>query len=127
MDKKIAIRWVKALRSKKYKQGRGALCRFDHRGENPQYCCLGVLTDIYQKDQHRKGKKVLNSFIKDELLFFGKSNYEVLPHSVIKWAKMKSNYGAFDVMDCDSLSVMNDYGDSFAKIAKLIEKNFDNL
>ena len=33
--------WIKALRSDKYKQGRGLL-----RDKHDQYCCLGVLCDL---------------------------------------------------------------------------------
>jgi hypothetical protein len=33
-------KWIEALRSGKYKQGRGKLC------EKGEYCCLGVLLDV---------------------------------------------------------------------------------
>lgn len=42
LSKKFKDRWVKALRSGKFKQGYGYLCEFDSNGENPIYCCLGV-------------------------------------------------------------------------------------
>jgi hypothetical protein len=37
----IKIKWIDALRSGKYKQGRHCL-----RNDNNEYCCLGVLCDI---------------------------------------------------------------------------------
>lgn len=40
MDKAIKRKWVKALRSGKYKQAREALKRGD------RYCCLGVLCNV---------------------------------------------------------------------------------
>ena len=40
MDKKIKKKWLKALRSGKYKQGRDAL-RIGNK-----FCCLGVLCDL---------------------------------------------------------------------------------
>ncbi len=40
MDKRLKSKWVKALRSGKYKQGFGAL-----KSDN-SYCCLGVLCDV---------------------------------------------------------------------------------
>lgn len=40
MDKQIKAKWVKALRSGKYKQGRQKLAR------GGRYCCLGVLRKI---------------------------------------------------------------------------------
>ena len=42
MDPELKAKWLKALRSGRYKQGRGAL-----RDENNCYCCLGVLGDIF--------------------------------------------------------------------------------
>lgn len=42
MKKEIADRWVAALRSGKYKQGKGEL----HDKVNNTYCCLGVLCEI---------------------------------------------------------------------------------
>lgn len=42
-------RWIDALRSGKYKQTTRALRRFDTidiNGQDPRYCCLGVLCEI---------------------------------------------------------------------------------
>jgi hypothetical protein len=41
MKKKIAMDWVKALRSGKYEQGQGTL-----KTEDGKFCCLGVLREI---------------------------------------------------------------------------------
>lgn len=41
MDKKLKDKWVKALMSGKYEQGRDCLVSGD------RYCCLGVLGDVY--------------------------------------------------------------------------------
>lgn len=43
-QKRTLRKWIRALRSGKYQQGRGTLCQFD-KGEF-KYCCLGVLGDI---------------------------------------------------------------------------------
>ena len=43
-NKKVLRRWVKALRSGEYKQGRQRLCSVKN-GE-VHWCCLGVLADI---------------------------------------------------------------------------------
>ncbi len=40
MDKALKALWVEALRSGKYKQGKGQL-----RNSRNQFCCLGVLAD----------------------------------------------------------------------------------
>lgn len=42
MNKKLKNKWVKSLRSSKYKQGRYEL--FDNY--NDEYCCLGVLAQV---------------------------------------------------------------------------------
>ena len=43
MNKQVKIAWLKALRSGKYKQGRGWLKVGD------AYCCLGVVSDLAVK------------------------------------------------------------------------------
>ena len=45
MDAKLKAKWVKALRSGKYRQGTGRLKREREDGED-EYCCLGVLREI---------------------------------------------------------------------------------
>jgi hypothetical protein len=42
MEKELAMRWVEALKSGHYKQGRGWL----HDRGNNTWCCLGVLCDV---------------------------------------------------------------------------------
>jgi hypothetical protein len=42
MDPVVKAEWVAALRSGDYRQGKLAL-----RTENAEYCCLGVLCDLY--------------------------------------------------------------------------------
>lgn len=50
MNKRTMKKWVKALRSGKYNQGSGALCkRFRNEFGNItkiEYCCLGVLNKV---------------------------------------------------------------------------------
>ena len=42
MDKKLKTRWLRALRSDRYAQGKRALVSKD----GTQFCCLGVLADL---------------------------------------------------------------------------------
>lgn len=44
MKPELKKRWVKALRSGKYKQGKNYLRRQTPEGD--RYCCLGVLCEI---------------------------------------------------------------------------------
>ena len=45
MDKKLKAKWVKALRSGKYKQGQCSL----YKKKEKAYCCLGVLGRVMGK------------------------------------------------------------------------------
>jgi hypothetical protein len=47
MDKKLKAKWIKALRSGEYKQGKGVLR--SGTGKDASYCCLGVLCDVAGK------------------------------------------------------------------------------
>ena len=42
MDPELKKKWIEALRSGKYKQGKNRL----HRAEDNSYCCLGVLCEV---------------------------------------------------------------------------------
>jgi hypothetical protein len=44
IDSIVKKAWIKALRSKKFKQGQGAL-----RSHDNEYCCLGVLCTVFQE------------------------------------------------------------------------------
>jgi hypothetical protein len=45
MNERIKKLWVEALRSGKYKQGRGKL-----RNESNEFCCLGVLCNLHAQE-----------------------------------------------------------------------------
>lgn len=51
MDPKMKRRWIRALRSGKYKQGHDRL-----RTEDNRFCCLGVVCDIVNPDGWRGGR-----------------------------------------------------------------------
>lgn len=48
MDNKIRNKWVKALRSRKFRQGKHQLCTFDKNKGTAKYCCLGVLAKVVE-------------------------------------------------------------------------------
>ena len=136
MKKEIATRWVKALRSGKYKQGQNHLCVLTSKGA--EHCCLGVLTDMYQKDCKRKKIKPLptkdnySDYRERCAVGYGSTNeFQVLHSKVKNWAGMKTKSGLIPnddpEMDDIELTVMNDDGDSFKKIANFIEKNYKIL
>ena len=45
LNRELMTRWIEALRSGRYLQGRDYLCSTDGAGDL-RYCCLGVLQDI---------------------------------------------------------------------------------
>ncbi len=53
MDKKLKSKWLKALRSGRYKQTKGFLRRGDH------YCCIGVLCQIQRANFEKLNMKEL--------------------------------------------------------------------
>jgi len=104
LDKKVKHKWLKALRSGKYEQGQGALCRKEEVWDskrsrykmNKKYCCLGVacaigITQPAREDGTRSGGYVSNRFLTSETQ--------------------------------KDLANMNDNGVSFKKIAQWISKN----
>ena len=133
MKKDIATRWIKALRSGKYKQGNGTLCEVTTKGT--KHCCLGVLIDMYQQECKQKKKKALTvKRIHDDgdgsIVAYGSTREtDVLPVAVKKWAGMRSRNGDLetDIYCGMDLVSMNDDGDSFKKIASVIEKKYEEL
>ena len=126
-------KWVKALRSGKFKQGQGTLKQYDRKG-NAQHCCLGVLCELYNKDMKKNKKKMLPEKVCDNDSDFshGYSRFggkkEDLPKEVKDWAGMSSSLGNFDdPFSQPCLADLNDTGQKFKTIADIIEKNYENL
>ena len=92
MNKVWKERWVKALRSGKYKQGKG------HLHANGKYCCLGVLRQIVTP----------GSLIESE-------NGDLLPNFLLQKVCLHHETQ-------DRLADMNDTGWTFESIANYIEK-----
>lgn len=117
MDPKVKTKWLRALRSGKYKQGRSAL-----RTPKDGFCCLGVLCDLHAKATGGKWEK-------DEL---GRYRYlgeaELPPQAVAEWAGFpgKDVVPGLDpnpTVDGKQLAERNDDGrQRFTTIARLIEK-----
>jgi hypothetical protein len=132
MKKEIADIWVEALISKKYKQGKTVLCRVENNGDK-NFCCLGVLTDLYQQDRAKKKKKKLSVDVEENvdesvISFDGESG--LLSPSVMKWAGIKKPDGTHcdEYEYCYNLAEMNDIEClSFIKIANHIKKHYKEI
>lgn len=130
MNPAIKRKWVDALRSGEYEQGRGGLRHHD------KYCCLGVLTDLYHRATGEgKWMEGRNS---GEYRFIGRGEVysgAILLPEISQWA-------GFDVEEFLSQRPMGRYsngsllrdndGDraegvppkTFDEIAEIIEKHF---
>lgn len=106
MHNDIKKQWVKALRSGEYVQGNGCL-----KDSQNKYCCLGVLTDIYNKAHNKKNRGY-------------KNRNQVLADNVKKWAGLAHDNPSYNCEFGSSLAEINDNGRSFNFIADIIEDNF---
>ena len=138
MKKTVAEKWVKALRSKKYKQAKSAL-KIKNKSGVVRHCCLGVLCELYQQDMRKQKRKPLpvsaeNAHAYDPDLPKTSQIYDFdahvsrLPERVQKWAGMRTDNGdlhgaSYDVsgIPCWDLVSVNDHGANFQTIATVIE------
>ncbi len=123
MKKKIKDKWVKALKSGKYKKTVNQLKKGDKC-----FCVLGVLTDLYAKE-----KKC--NWIKEDghgqyISCDSQKNTDLPPTRVLKWAGLKMNtHLEFEIPDyenekskVDLITLNDDWRLSFKKMAKMIEE-----
>lgn len=128
MKKEVAKKWVKALRSGKYKQGQRYLKQFNSKNQ-PRHCCLGVLCELYDETMKKNHKKTLVSKTCGDLFVKFNNDWSSLPQIVREWAGISSGEGSFICghNDGNSLAYLNDTGKKFNTIANVIESNVGNL
>lgn len=113
MNEKIKEKWLDALRSDAYVQGKHFLRTDDC------FCCLGVLCDLYSKETgHNWESPILegkpNKFLGDS---------QVLPFDVREWAGLPSCNPEIKITKTiHSLAEANDAGVPFSLIADIIEE-----
>ena len=104
MKTAIKDKWVKALRSGEYAQGKGHFVTAGKKYDS--FCCLGVLADIqgaeWEMNSHERGYEI------DGKAY---STGHYVPNGPSKQAQT-------------DLADMNDSGDSFHAIAKYIKSRF---
>lgn len=103
MNQENKKRWVEALRSGTYEQGRLALRKDD------RYCCLGVLCDLKEDVNWTKSYGAYKPF-PDSI------SVDYLDERIRIWADL-------DAGSMFSLTDMNDNGYTFEEIANWIEEN----
>ena len=127
MKKEIAEKWVKALRSGDYNQ---CAHRMVSDENNPEFCCLGVLADIYRKEVSKKpfSMKAITNLSKNK-------NNEFPSDKVFAWAGLSTDEDGDNSPMVNtkkygnvSLASLNDsHYKSFKYIAKKIEKQWESL
>jgi len=118
MNEKVVQKWTAALRSGAYKQGDGALRTEDN------YCCLGVLCDLYSKEHDDSGWREDDRDHTGVIPFATPSSSTLtetaqLPVEVMEWVGISDPEGTFG--ESNSLVLCNDSGASFEAIANLID------
>lgn len=108
-------KWVKALRSGKYDQGRSYLKRSD------KYCCLGVACEVAGLIGEPSNKNPQIIYFDNEKAF--------LPTSVMSFLGLSSDYGRYDTGYSHEISLagQNDKGLTFKEIADIIEAEPEGL
>lgn len=101
MKRRLMKKWIAALRSGKYKQGKEKLLSYDN-DSNPCYCCLGVLQAIEPR--------IITDDV-DELLD---------PESVKKFLGVSTTDG----FNQSKYAQWNDRGDPFSVIASRLEQQW---
>lgn len=111
----IKALWLEALRSGKYKQGQDQL---RDRGNN--FCCLGVLCNLHAQAHPKFAKKQKNPEEYDKS--GGYPSLRVSKWAFENWTPNTDKDVEIKTLDT-SLVKMNDGGESFKRIARVIDKH----
>ena len=126
MEKKQAMKWVKALLSGKYKQTDGKLKKVYKNGNVKGHCCLGVLAEISKCDQESiLAEDLLDNVSMQRQCGINTHDGEARGEEggiIYFAAKIDGKEKEFS-----SLADANDEGASFEQIAEYIKKNYQNL
>jgi hypothetical protein len=122
MKSSVKKDWVAALRSNKYLQARQAL-----RVENA-YCCLGVLCELYRKENPKTCEWQDSTFVCIETDVEGNQicSNEELTTIVRDWAGLEDTNPILEIRDDTEFTAINANDDerfNFNEIADLIEAN----
>lgn len=105
--------WIRALRSGKYRQGRGML-----KTPKGNYCCLGVLCDLYRK-QTGKGSWEQTDWGTQRFL----DQEDMLPGAVSRWAGLRKQVDPMLGPHVTASSANDTKKWNFKRIAQAIQDN----
>jgi len=114
-------KWVDALRSGAYTQGRDML----RNAAVDEYCCLGVACDISGLGQWKSNGDGAMIFVVEEEDVWIEVEQIRLPASVMKWLGVSEAVVNLskDSLTLSTLAILNDNGVSFTEIADIIERD----
>jgi hypothetical protein len=112
-------KWVSALRSGEYRQGRGALV--DDLDGPLSHCCLGVACDVMGIPLVRQAGGCLQYVDPDD----GIGEWGWLTPSVMRRLGLRTSLGG--ISGDRTLAKLNDEGKSFSEIADIIESEPEGL
>lgn len=110
-----AKKWIEALRSGRYKQGKG------HLRTKDEYCCLGVACELYiEAGGHLSVQE------DDGGVYHYDYEHALLPGTVREWLGLDQRDGSYFSGNhmptrATSLAFHNDHGMTFEHIAAIIE------
>lgn len=112
MNSTIKAKWVAALRSKQYTQGKNTL-----RSEDNKFCCLGVLCNL-----HAQAHPKIAAMQDDPTSYMRQET--ILPREVANWAGLEDlNPSVRSKVGDTTLAQLNDIlGVTFRGLATIIEK-----
>jgi hypothetical protein len=113
MNAEVKEKWLNALRSGEYKQGRYAL-----KSINGFFCCLGVLCDLYSKEFYAPWEYVGHS---EMMQFMGDLGH--LPSPVRAWAGITSRNPVLYPGGETLVSLNDEKQLNFNEIANIIEEH----
>lgn len=115
-QKRLVRRWVRALRSGKYKQTASYLRRRDNGKVG--HCCLGVLCDLVDPNGWKEKDGIFRHSKQgpNKLAGLGPGLGPEYPNRAVLRAV------GLGPDEAETLATMNDDGDSFKKIARKIEQ-----
>ena len=113
MDSAIKLRWLKALRSGAYEQGKGFLRK---HLDKDCFCALGVLCDLYAKEHKIDWELNLGKSGRYSIL----GRWDIPTSQIIAWAYLYMKHPNSGHV-IEKISTMNDIGETFQTIADYIE------
>ncbi len=90
MNLEIKEKWVAAIRSGKYKQGKRRLKKINHLTGDLEYCCLGILCEI-----HAEETGIDFHLSNGNFMYYNHGTF--LPEIVIDWAGLPKENHNIDI------------------------------